>query len=49
MNEKGLTLVPLSLYWKQGRTKIELRLARGKHVRDKRETMPPKKHGNIPL
>ena len=39
VNEKGLTLIPLSLYWKDGRAKVELGLARGKHVRDKRETI----------
>ena len=39
VQERGLTLVPLSLYWKDGRAKIELGLARGKHVRDKRETI----------
>ena len=39
VQESGLTLVPLSLYWKDGRAKIELGLARGKHVRDKRETI----------
>ena len=39
VQERGLTLVPLSLYWKEGRAKVELCLARGKHVRDKRETI----------
>jgi len=39
VQEKGLTLVPLSLYWKNGRAKVELGLARGKHVHDKRETI----------
>ena len=34
--EKGLTLVPTRMYWKNGRAKIELALARGKEVRDKR-------------
>ena len=33
--EKGLTLVPTRLYFKDGRVKIELALARGKDVRDK--------------
>ncbi len=37
--EKGLTLVPLSLYFRRGRAKVELALARGKHQRDKRETI----------
>jgi len=37
--EKGLTLVPLRLYFKSGRVKVALALARGKQVRDKRETI----------
>ncbi|HLG51509.1 MAG TPA: SsrA-binding protein SmpB [Chloroflexota bacterium] len=37
--EKGLTLVPLRLYLKRGRAKVELGLARGKHLYDKREAM----------
>ena len=36
MREKGLTLVPVRLYFKNGRVKIELALARGKERRDKR-------------
>lgn len=36
---KGLTLVPLSLYFKRGRAKVELGLARGKQRGDKRETL----------
>jgi SsrA-binding protein len=36
VNEKGLTLVPTKIYWKDGRAKVELALARGKDVRDKR-------------
>lgn len=36
---KGLTLVPLKLYLKGGRAKIELGLCRGKKLYDKRETM----------
>ncbi len=35
--ERGLTLIPLSLYFKGGRAKVELGLVRGKRVRDKRE------------
>ena len=37
--EKGLTLVPLTVYFLGGRAKIELALARGKHRHDKRETI----------
>jgi SsrA-binding protein len=36
VQEKGLTLVPTRLYWKDGRVKVELALGRGKDVRDKR-------------
>jgi SsrA-binding protein len=36
--EKGLTLVPLRVYFKKGRIKIELGVARGKKLFDKRET-----------
>src|SRR6478735_7002386 len=34
--EKGLTLIPTRLYWKNGRAKVELALARGKEGRDRR-------------
>ena len=37
IEEKGLTLVPLSLYFDGGRVKVELGLARGKHQYDKRQ------------
>jgi SsrA-binding protein len=37
--EKGKTLVPLSLYFKDGRAKIELGVARGKREYDKRHTL----------
>ena len=37
--EKGLTLVPLRLYFKEGKAKVELGLARGKRTIDKRETV----------
>jgi SsrA-binding protein len=36
VEEKGLTLVPLSLYFKRGKVKCELALARGKRLHDKR-------------
>jgi SsrA-binding protein len=36
VREKGLTVVPTRLYFKDGRVKVELALARGKDVRDKR-------------
>ena len=37
--ERGLTLVPLSLYFKDGKAKIELGLARGKRTYDKRQDL----------
>lgn len=40
--EKGFTLVPLKIYFKQGRAKLELALASGKHNYDKREALHEK-------
>jgi SsrA-binding protein len=37
--EQGLTLVPLSLYFKDGKVKVELALARGKRTYDKRHDL----------
>jgi SsrA-binding protein len=37
--EKGLTIVPLRVYLKSGRAKVELGVARGKHLYDKREDL----------
>lgn len=37
--ERGFTLIPLKLYFKNGRAKVELGLARGKKLYDKRETL----------
>ena len=37
--EKGLTLVPLEIYFKKGRVKVLLALAKGKQAHDKRETI----------
>jgi len=37
--ERGLTLVPLRLYFKRGRAKVELGLARGKKLHDKRQAI----------
>jgi len=36
VERRGYTLVPLSLYWKRGRAKVEIALARGKQSHDKR-------------
>ncbi len=37
IKEKGLTLIPLRLYFKEGKVKVEIGLAKGKKVFDKRE------------
>ena len=37
--ESGLTLVPLSLYFREGKVKVELALAKGKHSYDKRQDL----------
>ncbi len=39
IKQKGLTLVPLRLYWKGNRVKLEIGLAKGKRQYDKRETI----------
>lgn len=36
---KGLTLIPLSIYFKKGRAKVEIGLARGKRLYDKRRKL----------
>ena len=36
-SERGFTLVPLRLYFKHGRAKVELAIARGKQLHDKRQ------------
>jgi len=38
-SERGYTLVPLRMYFKQGRAKVELAIARGKHLHDKRQAL----------
>jgi len=39
VSEKGLTVVPLSLYFSDGRAKVEIALARGKKEWDKRQSI----------
>ena len=39
ISEKGLTLIPLTVYFLRGRAKVELALARGKHQHDKRHSI----------
>lgn len=42
--EKGLTLVPLQVYFKDGKAKVELALARGKTTVDKRQSLREREH-----
>ncbi len=42
VEQKGLTLVPLKLYFKQALVKIELGLCRGKHIYDKKQSLKEK-------
>lgn len=42
LNEKGLTLVATKIYFKGGRAKVELALAQGKKLFDKRESLKKK-------
>ncbi len=42
VNQKGLTLVPLKLYFKQALIKMELGLCQGKHVYDKKRSIMEK-------
>ena len=39
IREKGLTLVPTKLYFKDGKVKVEIAVARGKELRDKRRDL----------
>ncbi len=40
--QKGLTIVPLQMYMKRGRAKLEIAVVKGKQVHDKREAMKEK-------
>ena len=42
LNQGGLTIVPLSLYFKDGRAKVEIALAKGKKAHDKRQALMEK-------
>ena len=42
IKEKGLTLVPLQVYFKNGKAKVEIGLARGKKLYDKRQDIAKK-------
>lgn len=39
IKEKGLTVVPLAMYWKKNRVKVDIALVKGKKLHDKRETI----------
>jgi len=39
VEKKGLTLVPLKMYLKNGRAKVEIGVAKGKKLHDKRKSM----------
>ena len=42
VTRKGQTIVPLSMYWKKNRVKLEIGLAKGKKLHDKRESLKRK-------
>jgi SsrA-binding protein len=42
VKEKGLTLIPLRLYFKNGKVKVEIAIVKGKKVYDKRESIAKK-------
>ena len=44
IQEKGLALVPLELYFRRGYAKVSLALGRGKKLHDKRETLKRRTH-----
>jgi len=42
LNQRGLTLIPLSIYFKKGKIKIEVGLAKGRKLYDKRRKLEEK-------
>jgi len=44
VNERGFTLIPISLYFKRGLAKVELALACGKKLHDKRQDIKKREH-----
>jgi len=40
--QRGTTLIPLAIYFKNGRAKVEIGVARGKHHQDKRQSIKKK-------
>ena len=45
VQEKGMTVVPLTVYFKRGKVKVEIALCRGKHFYDKRESIKKRESG----
>lgn len=45
LGEKGLTLVPLRMYFKRGRAKVELGVAKGRKLYDKRQKIREREEG----
>jgi len=45
VDEKGLSLVPTQIYFKESRAKLEIGVGRGKKLHDKRETLKEKEAG----
>ena len=45
VDEKGLTLVPTKLYFKNGKAKLEVGVAKGKRLYDKRDSLKRKEAG----
>ncbi|CAN5392130.1 SsrA-binding protein SmpB [soil metagenome] len=46
VSQKGLTIIPLSLYFKDGRAKVEIALAKGKRTYDKRRALAERDANN---
>ena len=44
MSQKGFSIVPLQMYFKNGKVKIEIALAKGKKIQDKREDIKRRIH-----
>ena len=44
IQEQGMSLIPLRLYFKNGRAKVELALAKGKKTHDKRQSIKEREH-----
>jgi SsrA-binding protein len=42
IQQKGLTLIPLRMYWKEGKAKVELGVCQGKKLYDKRQALKEK-------